>query len=325
MNNIEKIKSFEQIKLLADPRRMQILQLLMDTPATLSQIATQMAKSPAWVRHHMLALEAAELIELSETRRTGKVTEKFYRVRAGAFLLQELILPQGEKPVIVFSGSHDIALEEAVEYLSPHVTILNLPVGSLDGLVNLRQKLCQVSGSHLVDEEGNYNTAFIRRIFPDRDMEIVTLAHRTQGLLCASGNPKGFRSLTSLTQHDIKFINRNPGSGTRMWLDTELKRMDIPISLINGYQHTVSTHSETARLIANHQVDVGIGLQAAAQQYELDFIPLFSERYDLVFPQELSAQLDILLNYIQSARFRKDLVDLHGYETSNTGKQVEIL
>ena len=135
MQKVEPIRTFDQIKLLADPRRLEILRLLMTAPATLTQLAHRLGQSPAWIRHHIKLLESANLIEITEIRRTGTVKEKFYRARAGAFYLQELILPKSKKPAAIFSGSHDLALEAAAVSLSKHVNLLNLPVGSLDGLV----------------------------------------------------------------------------------------------------------------------------------------------------------------------------------------------
>lgn len=324
MQKVCPIHTFEQIKLLADSRRLLILRLLMAEPATLSQLASALRQSPAWVRHHILALQAAGLIELAEIRRTGTVIEKFYRAKAGALLLQEVVLPKSKKPVIVFSGSHDLALEAAAAHLERHAHLLSLPVGSLDGLVNLRQGLCQFSGAHLRDENGEYNTPHLRRLFPDRDMGVVTLAHRTQGLMVAPGNPKGVRSASDLARAGLRFINRNPGSGTRLWLDAELKRLGVPVEQVDGYFQVVSTHNDTARAVAEGQADVALGLQAAAQKYGLDFIPLFDERYDLVFPRELSGQLSILLNYIQSAGFRRDMAGLNGYECAHSGEQVSL-
>ena len=86
MKTVQPVQSFDKIKLLADSRRMEILRLLMDSPATLTHLARTLKQSPAWIRHHVLTLESADLIEVSEIRRTGKVTEKFYRAKGGAFL-----------------------------------------------------------------------------------------------------------------------------------------------------------------------------------------------------------------------------------------------
>jgi len=324
MEKVQPLKTFEQIKMLADSRRMEILRLLMAEPATLTQLARTLGQSPAWVRHHILALESANLIELGETRVTGKVTEKFYRAKAGALLLQELILPKGGKPAIVFSGSHDLALEKIGEQIADHLTLFTLPVGSLDGLVNLRLGLCQISGAHLLDKSGEYNTPFVRHLFPDRPMDIVTLAYRTQGLIVAPGNPRGVRGAADLAQSGLRFINRNPGSGTRLWLDGELDRLGIPAEAIDGYEQIVNTHTECACAIVSGQADAALGLQASALQFGLDFIPLFEERYDLILPREQENILSPLLEHIQTATFRREIATLTGYNTTHSGEQITI-
>jgi len=324
MKKVESIHSFENIKLLADSRRMDLLRLLMAAPATLTHLARTMKQSPAWVRHHILALASADLVEVSEIRKTGKVIEKFYRAKADALLLQEVILPKTKKPALVFSGSHDLALEEIAEHLQKHVTLLSLPVGSLDGLVNLRQGLCQISGSHLLDVNGEYNTPFVRHLFPDRAVEIITLAHRTQGLMLASGNPRNVKKIPDLAKPGVRFANRNAGSGTRLWFDAELQKLAIPTEKINGYDKTVKTHSEAATLIANDKADAALGLQAAANQHGLHFIPLFDERYDLVLPREQETTLSPLLDYIQTVDFRNTLTSLTGYNSTHSGEQIPL-
>jgi len=322
MKNIKIIQANKQINILSDPRRMKILRLLMDDSATLSQLGSMLGQSPAWVRHHIQKLESANLIELYETRKTGKVTEKYYRAKAGGFLLQELILPQSDKQTILFSGSHDLAIELAAKKISRYAHLLSMPVGSLDGLINLRQGLCQVSGSHLVDENGQYNLPYTSRIFPDREMELVTLAHRTQGLIIAKDNPHGIHSIRDLARGGLRFINRNPGSGTRLWLDAELDRLGIPNDQITGYSQWVPTHTDSAHAVQAGKADAALGLQASAQKSGLGFIPIFNERYDLVFPQSFRSQLVILLDYIQSGEFRRILSSLGGYDTKQTGAKV---
>jgi putative molybdopterin biosynthesis protein len=324
MDKIEPLHAFEQLKQLADSRRMNILRLLMAEPATLTQLGATVGESPAWVRHHVKILESAGLIEISELRVTAGVTEKFYKAKASALLLQELILPQSKKPVIIFSGSHDTAIEHIASQLSRHVSILTLPVGSLDGLVNLRQGLCHIAGAHLLDPGGEYNTPFVRHLFPDRPVGLVTLAYRTQGLILAPGNPKGISSLADLSRSDVTFINRNPGSGTRLWLDKELRRINLPAGLIRGYQQVVSTHSDSARIVQAGKADAAIGIQAAAWEARLDFIPLFEERYDLIFPDEKARLLGPLLDHLQTASFRRELNSLTGYNTAHSGEQIPL-
>ncbi len=322
MDSIETLHAFEQIKLLADHRRLEILRLLMAGPATLSLLANKVQQSPAWVRHHVKVLEDARLVELVETRTTGTVTEKFYRARAGALLLQQLILPSGKKPTVICSGSHDLALEGLAAHLLKRLTVLSLPVGSLDGLVHLRQGLCQLSGTHLRDASGEYNTPYVRHFFPDRDMELVTLANRTQGLMLAPGNPKSIRGIADLARKNVRFVNRNAGSGTRLWLDAELAKLRIPTEQIHGYAYEAHTHTETAAMIEGGKADCALGLQAAAAQHGLEFIPLFEERYDLVLLRENEKPLAPLLDYLPTAAFRRDLRSLAGYNPAHSGDQI---
>lgn len=324
MKQIQPVHTFEQIKLLADPRRMQIVRLLMTEPATLSQLGRAVGKHPAWVQHHIKALEAGGLVEIAEVRVTAGLTEKFYRARAGGFLLQELVLPKSAKPVLVFSGSHDLAIEQLAEQLARHVEILVHPVGSLDGLVNLRMGLCNASGAHLLDISGEYNTPFVSRLFPDRRVHLVTLAHRTQGWMVAPGNPRQIRSAADLLQPGIRFMNRNPGSGTRLWLDGELHRLGITPSAIPGYEIITQTHTQAATAIQLGQADAALGLEAAAIQHGLDFVPLFAERYDLVLPDEQLKTLAPLLDTLQTQSFRRGMGGLRGYDTTHTGEEIAI-
>lgn len=324
MKTIHSLNSFDKIKALADSRRLDILRLLMASPATLTLLARTLKQSPAWVRHHILTLESANLIEVSEIRKRGKVTEKFYKAKSDALLLQEVVLPKSKNPALIFSGSHDLAIESIAEHLSKHVTLLSMPVGSLDGLVNLRQGLCQISGSHLLDESGEYNTPFIKHLFPEKSVEVITLAYRTQGLMVAKNNPKHIKKISDIAKSNVRFVNRNIGSGTRLWIDAELKRIKLPAEKIDGYEIQVNTHSAAANLIAQNKADVSIGLQAAAHQHHLDFIPLFEERYDLVLPKAQEKNLNPLLDYIQTADFRNSLNSLTGYDTKHSGELVKL-
>jgi putative molybdopterin biosynthesis protein len=151
---------------------------------------------------------------------------------------------------------------------------------------------------------------------------MVTLAYRTQGLILAAGNPKGIKQIADIARNDVKFVNRNPGSGTRLWLDENLKRLGIPPVSIRGYEHSVHTHSDSARAIQSGVADVTLGIQAAAHACNLGFIPLFEERYDLVLPIEQEPLLAPLLNDVVSASFRREIESLTGYDTTHSGEQI---
>jgi putative molybdopterin biosynthesis protein len=324
VHKVEMLREYGKIKVLADPRRLQILRILMAAPATLTQLAQQLKRSPAWIRHHVKLMESAELVDLVETRVKGRATEKYYRARSSALLLDELILPDTNIPVVVFSGSHDLALETVASRLEGRVLLVAFYVGSLDGLMNLRQGICHLSGAHLLDETGEYNTPYLRRIFPDREIEIVTLAHRTQGLMVAPGNPKGIKTLQDLSRADVVFINRNPGSGTRVWLEREMLKIGLGSRRVRGFDHAVATHTQAAGQIQEGKADVGIGLQAAAHQAGLDFVSLFEERYDLVLPRPMEQKLAPFLDFIQTAGFRKALDTMTGYNTAHSGEQISM-
>ena len=324
MEKVERIRTFDQIKALADSHRLQILRLLMSKPATLSQLAAQLNHSPAWIRHHIQRLQDAGLVHLASVRTAGRITEKYYRAAADAFMLQDFILPRSRKPAIVISGSHDLALDGTAARLSKHVTLLTMPVGSLDGLMHLRLGLCQLAGAHIPHANGEYNVPTVRHLFPDRAVMIVTLAHRTQGLMFRPGNPKSVKDLADLARPGLRFVNRNAGSGTRLWLDAELSRRRVDPARIAGYERASKTHTEAAALVATGKADSTLGLQAAARQHGLGFIPLFEERYDLVVPEESQQALSPLLQHIQSAAFRGDLKALTGYGTAQTGRQVSL-
>ncbi|MBN2386101.1 MAG: helix-turn-helix domain-containing protein [Anaerolineales bacterium] len=321
---IQPLRSFDQLKLLADPRRLKILRLLMAEAASLTQLGRALGQHPARVRHHLKQLESGGLVTLVETRSEAGVVEKFYRARAGGLLLQELILPESDRPALVFSGSHDLAVELLIRDLAPHLALLAMPVGSLDGLIALRQDLCHLSGCHLLDANGEYNLPFVRRFFPDRVVTLVTLAHRQQGLLVAAGNPRGIRGLDDLARPDLTFINRNPGSGTRLWLDRQLQQRGISPSALRGFENAVRTHTECARAVQRGQADLAVGLQAAAHAHGLGFLPLFDERYDLVFPQAGVERLTPLLDQLQSSAFRRQVAALSGYEATHTGEHIPL-
>lgn len=323
MEPIQRVQDFERLKTLADPRRLAILRLLMAKPANLTGLGQILDEHPARVRHHLKQLESAGLVELDSTRVVRGFVEKYYRAKARAFYLQELITPDtGARKSLVVLGSHDLALELLNERL-PSVDILTYPVGSLDGLLALRQGTAHIAGCHLLDaQSGEYNLPFVRHIFPDRVVNLVTLAHRLQGLIIQPGNPRQIHSLEDLLQKDVSFVNRNRGSGTRVWLDRRLDALNLPHERIVGYKNEVYTHTRVGEMVANGKANVGLGIQAVAQQYELDFVPLFQERYDLAIPVENLADRNIqpLLDYLQSGDYRRTVLPLAGYETEHSGE-----
>jgi putative molybdopterin biosynthesis protein len=329
METLRTIDEFEHLKILADARRLAILRLLMAAPATLSQLGQTLGEHPARVRHHLKLLEKAGLVELVDTRVVRGFTEKYYRARARAFLLRQMVLPGNGEGGIVVMGSHDLALEILAAQMrqskSRPSNMVILPVGSLDGLIALRQGIAQVAGCHLLDiESGEYNLPFIRRLFPDRPVRLVTLAHRQQGLLVAQGNPRQIHSLEDLARPEVSLINRNRGSGTRLWLDRQLESLGLPPPMLRGYEREARTHTALAEAIVVGKADAGLGILAVAQKYELDFIPLFQERFDLAVAEDWleNVRMKTLFDLLTSARLRRLVQGLGGYQTEHMGDQL---
>jgi len=331
MKQTRTLQSLEIFKLLGDPRRMDILRFLMEKPATLSQLGRRMSLHPAKVRYHLKLLEEAGLVQLTSTREVGSFIEKYYGSTAGAFFINHLLLPVPAQHGTIFAlGSHDPALELLSHHLEGDKVpnLVALPVGSLDGLIALKQDHCHMTGCHLFDPiSGEYNTPYVRRIFPGQKMHLVTLVHREQGLMVASGNPYQVKELEDLGRMDITFVNRNQGSGTRLWFDHQLRELDVETSQIMGYDNEVSTHSQVAEAVVDGDADVGLGVMASALQFQLDFIPLFQERFDLVIPDDVyqSELLKPALDYINTADFRNAVHELGGYDPRETGAEIHIL
>jgi molybdate-binding protein len=332
---LQTLTQFERIKLLSDERRLAILRLLMGQPATLSQLADRLETYPAKIRHHLKKLEQANLVELVSTQIVGGFVEKYYRATAGAYTINLAITPTPPAAgAVVALGSHDLALEQLARLLADNTAVPSLftvPVGSLDGLIGLRQGIGQLAGAHLPDDDGgsgfnqapDFNRAYVRRLFPGRAMTLLTLAHRQQGLLVAAGNPKQIEGVADLVRPDLVFVNRQPGTGTRVWLEQQLGRLGLDLAGVNQYGRIAHTHHEVAQTIVAGQADVGLGILAAAHLTGLDFIPLFEERYDLVLPTDSINEplLQPLFDLMQTAVFRQAVQQLAGYDVTQTGSQ----
>ncbi|MFH1484943.1 MAG: molybdopterin biosynthesis protein [Chloroflexota bacterium] len=227
---------------------------------------------------------------------------------------------------ILAIGSHDLALDLIATLLRKHHPALRLSsahVGSLGGLLALKRGEAHIAGSHLLDEAtGEYNLPYVRQVLGDEPMVLVNLVHRQQGLMVAAGNPKGIRGLKDLARRDVMFVSRQPGSGTRVLLDYELRKAGLDPAQINGYGREEYSHTAVAVMIRSGTVDVGLGILAAARALELDFIPLLQERYDLVIPRTYyeSSLLQPLLDVVRSQEFRELVSALGGYDTTETGK-----
>ncbi|WP_373498777.1 molybdopterin biosynthesis protein [Desulfococcus sp.] len=242
----------------------------------------------------------------------------------------ELLRPLSSiENTLVVVGSHDNTLDVLADYLRAGydgaITLSSSHVGSMGGLMALRRGVCHLAGSHLLDtEDGSYNVSYVNRFLPGMAVRIVNLVFRDQGLIVGRGNPKGIREIEDLVRKDIRFINRQAGSGTRILLDYRLGRLGIDPGAIAGYETEEFTHMATAVAVLSGAADVGLGIYAAAKALNLDFIPVVTERYDLIIPAEYMdwGPMRVLLDTMNTAAFKERVEALGGYSTRDTGKVI---
>jgi putative molybdopterin biosynthesis protein len=248
---------------------------------------------------------------------------------AGEEVSVRLLRGVGEiERTIVATGSHDLVLDLAASTLrerDPRLTLASSNVGSLGGLTALRDGLCHVAGSHLLDpESGEYTLPYLERLLPGRQVSVVRLVHREQGLIVAPSNPTEITGIEDLAERGLRYVNRQRGAGTRVLLDHELAQRGISPEAIAGYEREEHTHLAVAAAVAAGRADCGLGVLAAARAFGLDFVPVAQEPYDLVLlkdstDDELLAPLWALL---ESEDFRAAVTNLGGYDTTEMGRQI---
>lgn len=230
-----------------------------------------------------------------------------------------------ERTIFVI-GSHDMTLDLMSQYLvEGNRRITSSNVGSLAGIVALKRGEAHVCGSHLLDpESGVYNLSYIDEYLPGVPVKVLEFVNREQGIMVRKGNPKFIISLEDLNRSDITFINRQRGAGTRVLLDYQLRISGIESNEINGYDMEEYTHLAVASAVSSGRADCGLGIAAAAQALELDFIPLYKEKYELIIPSEYyeSELLAPMLSVLQNEEFRNAVSNMPGYDVNSMGKLV---
>jgi molybdate-binding protein/DNA-binding transcriptional regulator YhcF (GntR family) len=238
---------------------------------------------------------------------------------------EQTTLPADDKNTIRIVGSHDMALNILVDLTQRNNKKLKIQVtnaGSLGGLIALQEERAHLAGIHLLDEEtGEYNYPYVKKVLPGREVAIVHLAYRIQGLMFARGNPKNIKGISDLKRPDVTFVNRQKGAGTRVLLDIHLRQLGINPRDIKGYEKEMDTHVAVGLAVAHGEADAALGIEAAARSCNIDFVPLFRERYDLIIPMSnyRSTLLAPLLHTVISEEFKAIVDKAGGYDVSQTG------
>lgn len=227
---------------------------------------------------------------------------------------------------LLASGSNDPVLDmllTAIKKDHPAFNIFSASTGSISGLVSLNSGLTDIAFSHLYDPDtSDYNTPYLKEYCPDYSPVVVNLFYRQIGFLVSKTSVSKFTGWESLTGKKIRFVNRQRGSGIRILLDHELKERGIPAGAISGYDHEVYTHFEVGLALISESADAGIASAAVARILDLHFIPLVSERFDMVLDKSTFFQpaIQALIETLQSEPFKSRVEKIGNYDFKDAGR-----
>lgn len=246
---------------------------------------------------------------------------------AGEEVTLRLLSPMEKlRNTLVVIGSHDPLLDELADMLhlgDPRLYMSSSHVGSMGGIMAIRRGEAHMAGCHLLDTaDGTYNRSFIRKYFPKGDVKLVSCVGRQQGLMVARGNPLNICSFADISRQGIRYVNRQKGSGTRILTDYLCSREKVEPSDVYGYTREELTHTSVAAQIACGSADVGMGIYSAAKLYDLDFMPICIEEYDLIIPNHAwdSPMVQQLLTILRSDAFREKILSMGGYTVDHPGQ-----
>ena len=225
---------------------------------------------------------------------------------------------------IVICGQ-DIVLDMLGKYLERALgrKVLRSNEGSFNGVMSLYNGECDIASLHLYDGETNeYNTPYLKKILVSHSYILLNLVQRQAGFYVQKGNPLAIHSVADISTTNATLINREKGSGARTLLDEQLHIHRITPTEISGYANEESSHIDVAAAVANKQADVGIGIEKTAKLINVDFIPLITERYDIVLVKTSTNQafLAAVQNILQSQAFKSEVAALGDYDISLTGQ-----
>jgi len=249
---------------------------------------------------------------------------------AGSEVTVRLLCPASKlENTLVVIGSHDPLLDELGDMMhleDEAVYMSSAHVGSMGGIMAVRRGEAHAAGCHLLDTEtGAYNIAFMKKYFPHGGVKLIRCVGRQQGLMVQKGNPLGITGFADIAKAGLRYVNRQKGSGTRILTDYLVKQNNLDADQIYGYDREELTHTSVAAQIVSGSADAGMGIYSAAKLYDLDFIPICIEEYDLIIPDHAwdTPQVQQMLRTLRSAAFREKILAMGGYTLDNPGEIIE--
>ena len=250
---------------------------------------------------------------------------------AGSEVTVRLLSPMEKlQNTVVVIGSHDPLLDELGDMLhlaDNDVYMSSSHVGSMGGIMAIRRGEAHAAGCHLLNtDDGEYNVSFIKKYFPRGGVKLVRCVGRQQGMMVAKGNPLGIEAFADIAKPGVRYVNRQRGSGTRILTDYLCKQNELDTAAIYGYDREELTHTSVAAQIVSGSADAGMGIYSAAKLYDLDFIPICIEEYDLIVPDHAwdTPQVRAMLETMKSDAFREKILSLGGYTVENPGEIIAI-
>jgi len=231
---------------------------------------------------------------------------------------------------LVVIGSHDPLLDELADMMhveNGDVYMSSAHVGSMGGIMAIRRGEAHAAGCHLLDTAaGEYNLAFIRKYFPKGDVKLIRCVGRQQGMMVAKGNPLNIQKFSDIAREGVRYVNRQKGSGTRILTDYLCKQENLNVDAIYGYDREELTHTSVAAQIVSGSADAGMGIYSAAKLYDLDFIPVCIEEYDLIIPDHAwdTPMVQQMLATLKSEAFKEKILSLGGYTVENPGEMIPL-
>ncbi|MYL84670.1 molybdopterin biosynthesis protein [Desulfovibrio aerotolerans] len=318
-----------------EPRRRQTVMasLARSVPSRIGMVDfVRLAVGQVGSRYVALPLSrgAGSISTMTKAQAVTQLPAEAEGMEAGAVVSAELLVDAGElERTLVCVGSHDNTLDILADLLMrrlPSIRLASSHVGSMGGLIALRNDSAMIAGAHLFDPASrDYNFPFLTKYLSGLDVTVINLAIRQQGLIVAPGNPLGITGMAALADGTVRYLNRQRGAGTRILFDYHLEQAGIEPARVSGYDREEHTHMAVAINIRTGAADCGLGVYAAAKALDLDFVPLAQERYDLVIPTAYldDVKIKAVLEVVGSEDFKTRVRDLGGYETAWTGQVMQ--
>ena len=247
-----------------------------------------------------------------------RVPQNLEGIESGKEVTVELISDEEKiNNALIVTGSHDPVIDEIADIMKRRgclFTLTSSHVGSMGAITALKTKTAHMGAIHLLDgETGKYNESYVEKYFPEGGVTLIKGVKRVQGLMVRKGNPLGVRGFSDITKGT--YVNRQGGSGTRVLCDYLLKKNGISPDSVKGYYNEEFTHTAVAAAIKNGNADMGLGILSAAKMYDLDFIPICDEEYDILVSDDArdSENVRVFLDILKSDEFRKRTEKLGGY------------